>query len=97
MPDCGVHYLWFAFVCFLIRSPPPPLLCTVLPCRNQKKEEKKRTERKEKKKGKEKEEEKRRQKRRPGARPGRAQALAQNPAALLGMVPARAQGIAVIS
>ena len=25
MPDCGVHYLWFAFVCFLIRSPPPPL------------------------------------------------------------------------
>ena len=23
MPDCGVHYLWFAFVCFLIRSPPP--------------------------------------------------------------------------
>ena len=27
MPDCGVHYLWFAFVCFLIRSPPPPRLC----------------------------------------------------------------------
>ena len=25
MPDCGVHYLWFAFVCFLIRSRPPPL------------------------------------------------------------------------
>ena len=25
MPDCGVHYLWFAFVCFLIRSHPPPL------------------------------------------------------------------------
>ena len=24
MPDLGVHYLWFAFVCFLIRSPPPP-------------------------------------------------------------------------
>ena len=24
MPDCGVHYLWFAFVCFLIRSHPPP-------------------------------------------------------------------------
>ena len=23
MPDCGVHYLWFAFVCFLITSPPP--------------------------------------------------------------------------
>ena len=23
MLDCGVHYLWFAFVCFLIRSPPP--------------------------------------------------------------------------
>ena len=23
MPDCGVHYLWFAFVCFLIRSHPP--------------------------------------------------------------------------
>ena len=22
-PDCGVHYLWFAFVCFLIRSHPP--------------------------------------------------------------------------
>ena len=26
MPDCGVHYLWFAFVCFVIRSPPPPPL-----------------------------------------------------------------------
>ena len=24
MPYCGVHYLWFAFVCFLVRSPPPP-------------------------------------------------------------------------
>ena len=24
MPDCGVHYLWFALVCFLIRSQPPP-------------------------------------------------------------------------
>ena len=24
MPDCGVHCLWFAFVCFLIRSHPPP-------------------------------------------------------------------------
>ena len=24
LPDCGVHYLWFAFVCFVIRSPPPP-------------------------------------------------------------------------
>ena len=24
MPDCGVHYLWFAFACFLIRSHPPP-------------------------------------------------------------------------
>ena len=23
MPGCGVHYLWFAFVCFLIRSHPP--------------------------------------------------------------------------
>ena len=23
MPDCVVHYLWFAFVCFLIRSHPP--------------------------------------------------------------------------
>ena len=23
MPDCGVHYLWFACL-FLIRSPPPP-------------------------------------------------------------------------
>ena len=23
MPDCGVHYLWFAFVCFFIRSHPP--------------------------------------------------------------------------
>ena len=22
-PPSGVHYLWFAFVCFLIRSPPP--------------------------------------------------------------------------
>ena len=21
--DCGVHYLWFAFVCFLIGSHPP--------------------------------------------------------------------------
>ena len=26
-PDCGVHYLWFAFVCFLIRSHPPPNKC----------------------------------------------------------------------
>ena len=25
MPDCGVHCLWFALVCFLIRSSPPPL------------------------------------------------------------------------
>ena len=24
MPDCGVHYLWFAFVCFLMSPPPPP-------------------------------------------------------------------------
>ena len=24
-PCCGVHYLWFAFVCFLIRSHPPLL------------------------------------------------------------------------
>ena len=24
VPDCGVHYLWFAFVCFLIRSHIPP-------------------------------------------------------------------------
>ena len=24
MPDCGVHYLWFAFVCFSIRSHTPP-------------------------------------------------------------------------
>ena len=24
MPDCGVHYLWFAFVCSLIRSHPHP-------------------------------------------------------------------------
>ena len=37
MPDCGVHYLWFAFVCFLIRShppktqPPPPFLVALLP------------------------------------------------------------------
>ena len=23
MPDCGVHYLWFAFVFVLMRSPPP--------------------------------------------------------------------------
>ena len=23
MPDCGVHYLWFAFVCFLITPPRP--------------------------------------------------------------------------
>ena len=23
MPDCGVHYLWFALVCLLIRSHPP--------------------------------------------------------------------------
>ena len=28
MPDCGVHYLWFAFVCFLIRSHPPHPLTT---------------------------------------------------------------------
>ena len=27
MPDCGGHYLWFAFVCFLIRSHPPFLCC----------------------------------------------------------------------
>ena len=32
MPDCGVHYLWFAFVCFLIRSPPPPLAHPLLTC-----------------------------------------------------------------
>ena len=24
MPDCGVHCLWFALGCFVIRSPPPP-------------------------------------------------------------------------
>ena len=24
VPDCGVHYLWFAFVCFSIRSHSPP-------------------------------------------------------------------------
>ena len=30
MPDCGVHYLWFAFVCFLIRSHPP--LYKLRPC-----------------------------------------------------------------
>ena len=24
MPDCGVHYLWSAFVCFSISPPPPP-------------------------------------------------------------------------
>ena len=24
MPDCGVHYLWFAFVCFFHEPPPPP-------------------------------------------------------------------------
>ena len=30
MPDCGVHYLWFAFVCFLIRSHPPHVLCVLL-------------------------------------------------------------------
>ena len=24
MLDCGVRYLWFAFVWFLFRSPPPP-------------------------------------------------------------------------
>ena len=32
MPDCGVHYLWFALVCFLIRShPPSPPSNTSLP------------------------------------------------------------------
>ena len=25
MPDCGVHYLWFAFVCFFNSVTPPPL------------------------------------------------------------------------
>ena len=40
MPDCGVHYLWFAFVCFLIRSHPPGVFssrqaagCSFRPCR----------------------------------------------------------------
>ena len=33
MPDCGVHYLWFAFVCFLIRSHPPPPRPPDGPCR----------------------------------------------------------------
>ena len=28
-PSCGVHYLWFAFVCFLIRSHPPPVQAMV--------------------------------------------------------------------
>ena len=32
MPDCGVHYLWFAFVCFLIRPPPPPHTHTQRSC-----------------------------------------------------------------
>ena len=31
MPDCGVHCLWFAFVCFLIRSHTPPAPCPVSP------------------------------------------------------------------
>ena len=26
----GVHYLWFAFVCFLIRSHPPPRMAKML-------------------------------------------------------------------
>ena len=26
MPDCAVHYLWLAFVCFLNSVHPPPLL-----------------------------------------------------------------------
>ena len=30
MPDCGVHYLWFAVVCFLIRSH-LPLFCDSTP------------------------------------------------------------------
>ena len=30
MPDCGVHYLWFAFVCFLIRSHPPIYKPTII-------------------------------------------------------------------
>ena len=30
MPDCGVHYLWFAFVCFLIRSHPPQAPATAV-------------------------------------------------------------------
>ena len=29
MPSCGVHCLWFAFVCFLMRSDPPPPLSGV--------------------------------------------------------------------
>ena len=40
MPDSGVHYLWFAFVCFLIRSHPPGVFssrqaagCSFRPCR----------------------------------------------------------------
>ena len=35
MPDCGVHYLWFAFVCFLIRSHPPPTLARATPLSEQ--------------------------------------------------------------
>ena len=34
MPDCGVHYLWFAFVCFLIRSHPPKSTIEICAHRN---------------------------------------------------------------
>ena len=30
MPDCGVHYLWFAFVCFFSSVTPPPPLANAL-------------------------------------------------------------------
>ena len=31
MPDCGVHYLWFAFVCFLSMSHPGYCLVGKIP------------------------------------------------------------------
>ena len=33
VPQCGVHYLWFAFVCFLMRShrPQPPTCPPTVP------------------------------------------------------------------
>ena len=70
----------------------------MLQARKRKKEEKEK-ERKEKEKKEGKRRKKERKERRGDARPSQAHVLAQNPAAVLGMVPARGRepGIAVIS